>query len=123
MTNPTYSRSHEWIRLEDGGIATVGISRYAQEALGDVVFVELPSPGTVVVAKQEVAVIESVKVASDVYSPVSGEIMEVNESLAESPELVNSSPLEDGWLFRIRPSNPAEFDELLSEAAYAETCA
>ena len=87
-----YAASHEWVSVDDNGIATVGISDHAQEALGDIVFVELPEPGTTVNAKDEVSVVESVKAASDVYSPVSGEITEINEALLDAPETVNASP-------------------------------
>lgn len=119
MNKPSlkYAKSHEWIRVDADGIATVGISEFAQDALGDVVFVELPKNGSVS-AGQEVAVVESVKAASDIYSPVSGEITEVNDTLRDKPELLNSSPLDAGWLFRIKPSDPAELEALLDPAAY-----
>ena len=120
MSKPTlkYAKSHEWIRIDADGSATVGISEFAQDALGDVVFVELPQGGATVSAGQEVAVVESVKAASDIYSPVSGRIIDVNDALRDKPELINSSPLADGWLFRIEPSNAAELDALLDAAAY-----
>ena len=114
-----YAKSHEWIRLDSDGLATVGISEFAQDALGDVVFVELPKSGATVKAGQEVAVVESVKAASDIYSPVSGNIVAVNESLKDKPELLNSSPLDKGWLFRIKMSNAKELDTLLDAAGYA----
>lgn len=114
-----YAKSHEWIRVEADGVATVGISEFAQDALGDVVFVELPKDGATVKAGQEVAVVESVKAASDIYSPVSGNIVAVNDALRDKPELLNSSPLDQGWLFRIKPSNPAELGSLLDAAGYA----
>lgn len=117
-----YAASHEWLKLGDDGIATVGISDFAQSELGDVVYVELPEPGSIVNAKDEVSVVESVKTASDIYSPVSGEIIEVNEGLDENPELVNSGPYDEGWLFKIRLSNEAELDELLSAEEYIENC-
>ncbi|MEX0618222.1 MAG: glycine cleavage system protein GcvH [Pseudohongiellaceae bacterium] len=117
-----YATTHEWVRLDDDGIATVGISDHAQNALGDIVFVELPEPGAVVLAKSEVAVVESVKAASDIYSPLSGEITDVNEALADSPETVNSVPYEGGWLFRIRPSTLSELDDLLDAEGYQEIC-
>lgn len=121
MTKPTikYAKSHEWIRVDADGLATVGISDFAQDALGDVVFVELPKNGTTVSAGQEVAVVESVKAASDIYSPVSGSIVAVNEVLRDKPELLNASPLDQGWLFRIKMSNAAEVGALLDDAAYA----
>ena len=117
-----YTSSHEWLKLEDDGIATVGISDFAQSELGDVVYVELPEIGSTVSAKDEVSVVESVKTASDIYSPVSGEIIEVNESLDDSPESVNSGPYENGWLYKIKLSNETELDELLSAEDYIENC-
>jgi glycine cleavage system H protein len=113
-----YAKSHEWIRVDANGVGTVGISEFAQDALGDVVFVELPQTGTTVNAGQEVAVVESVKAASDIYSPVSGRITEVNDALRDKPELVNSSPLDEAWLFRIELSNAAELDALLAASDY-----
>lgn len=117
-----YATSHEWLKLGDDGIATVGISDFAQSELGDVVYVELPENGSLVSAKDEVSVVESVKTASDIYSPVSGEIVAVNEGLDESPESVNSGPYDEGWLFKIKLSNEAELDELLSAEDYIENC-
>ena len=114
-----YAKSHEWIRVDADGLATVGISEFAQDALGDVVFVELPKAGSTVNAGQEVAVVESVKAASDIYSPVSGSIVAVNDALKDKPELINSSPLDQGWLFRLKVSNAAELDALLDAAGYA----
>jgi glycine cleavage system H protein len=114
-----YAKSHEWIRVDPDGLVTVGISEFAQDALGDVVFVELPKSGATVSAGQEVAVVESVKAASDIYSPVSGSIVAVNDTLRDKPELLNSSPLDQGWLFRIKMSNAAEVGGLLDAAAYA----
>lgn len=118
MTKPRYAKSHEWVKVDTDGTATVGISDHAQAALGDVVFVDLPKTGKVVSAGAEVAVVESVKAASDIYSPVSGEIVEVNTALLDAPDLLNASPLEQGWLFRIRMSSNAELDALLDEAEY-----
>ena len=115
-----YSESHEWVKPGDDGIATVGISDYAQSELGDVVFVELPEVDTQVSARDEVSVVESVKTASDLYAPVSGEIVAVNELLADSPETINSSPYDDGWIFKIRMSNDEELKELLSAEEYRE---
>ena len=120
--NLKYASSHEWIRVDDDGVATVGISYHAQYALGDIVFVDLPEPGTNVNAKDEVAVVESVKAASDIYSPVSGEITEVNEALVEAPETVNTLPYDDGWFFKIKISNELELDDLMDHEAYAELC-
>lgn len=113
-----YAASHEWARLE-GDIVTVGISDHAQDALGDLVYVELPNVGDAVQAGDEAGVVESVKAASDIYAPVSGEIVEVNETLIDSPETVNSAPYTDGWLYRIRISDASELDKLLSADEYA----
>jgi glycine cleavage system H protein len=112
-----YSKDHEWIRV-DGGIATIGITVHAQEQLGDVVFVEVPEVGRKVAAEESVAVVESVKAASDVYSPVSGEVVEANTQLAESPGLVNDDAEGGAWFFKVRLSNPAELDALMDRAGY-----
>ena len=120
--NVKYASSHEWIRVDDDGIGTVGISDHAQDALGDIVFVELPEPGTIVNARDEVAVVESVKAASDIYSPVSGEIIEVNDALLDAPETVNNTPYDDGWFYKIELSEEGELDELMDAEAYAEHC-
>ena len=112
-----YTEDHEWVSL-DGDTATVGISNYAQEQLGDVVFVELPEPGQALEKGGEAAVVESVKAASEIYSPVSGEVIAVNDSLTERPELVNESPLGDGWFLKLKIADSAELDQLMDEAAY-----
>lgn len=112
-----YRDTHEWVRVEDG-VAVVGITDYAQGELGDVVYVELPELGRKVEAGEAVAVIESVKTASDIYAPVSGEIVEVNEALADSPELVNEDPYGKGWLFKIKMADQSELDALLDAEAY-----
>lgn len=117
-----YAKSHEWVSVDESGLATVGISDFAQSALGDVVFVDLPAVGRTVAATAEVAVVESVKAASDIYSPVSGEVVEINTALQGAPDLINSSPVDAGWLYRIKLSNPAELDALLDEKAYAASC-
>ena len=114
-----YRESHEWVRDKGNGTAVVGISDHAQEALGDMVFVELPEPGMSYDQGEACAVVESVKAASDIYAPVSGEIIEANGALEDSPELVNSDPYGDGWLFRIQLSNTAELEGLLSAEDYA----
>lgn len=119
-TELRYAKSHEWVRLEEDGTATVGITDHAQELLGDLVFVELPEVGAQLGAGAECAVVESVKAASDVYSPVSGEVIAANEVLAESPETINQDPYEDGWIFRVRLSDPAELEALMDADAYAE---
>lgn len=111
-----YARSHEWARLEDDGTVTVGISDHAQEALGDVVFVELPEDGTEFAAGDEAGVVESVKTASDIYAPVAGTVIAVNSELEDAPETVNSDPYNDGWFFRVQPRDLAEVDELLLDA-------
>ncbi|WP_029004111.1 glycine cleavage system protein GcvH [Azorhizobium doebereinerae] len=112
-----YSKDHEYVRL-DGDVAVVGISSYAQEQLGDVVFVELPEVGKTVAQGKEAAVVESVKAASEVYAPVSGEVVEVNSELEAAPATVNEDPEGKGWFLKLKLSNPAEFDALLSEADY-----
>ena len=115
-----YASSHEWVRVDDEGVATIGISDHAQSALGDIVFVELPELGATVNAKDEVAVVESVKAASDIYSPLSGEIVAVNEVLMDAPETVNSVPYDDGWFFKVKISDQAELDELMDAEAYTD---
>jgi len=112
-----FAESHEWARLEADGTVTVGISDHAQEALGDVVFVELTEAGQVFVAGEAAGVVESVKAASDIYSPVSGEVIAVNEELSGSPELLNSDPY-GAWIFKLKPSNVAELESLLDAAGY-----
>lgn len=119
-----YARSHEWARVEDDGTVTVGISDHAQEALGDVVFVELPEPGAELAAGDEAGVVESVKAASDIYAPVSGKVIAVNSVLEDSPETVNSDPYQDGWFFRLQPHDVAELEQALLDAqAYEAHCA
>ena len=114
-----YSKEHEWALVEEAGTVLVGISEFAQAELGDVVFVELPKVGDRVEQGGQIGEIESVKAVSDLFSPVSGEIVEVNESVKQDPELVNQSPYENGWLLRIKPDDPAELDSLLDAAQYA----
>ena len=115
-----FLKSHEWARVEDNGLIRVGISDHAQEALGDLVYVELPEVGAQVQAGNSVATVESVKAASDIYAPVSGEIVEVNESLADKPETINEDAYGDGWLFVVKASDRGELDELLDADAYGE---
>jgi len=112
-----YAPSHEWVRVEDD-IAIVGITDHAQDALGDLVFVELPDVGDTVAAHDEAGVVESVKAASDIYAPVSGEIIAINEALTDSPEIINSDPYHDGWMYKIRMSDPVELDDLLTPEEY-----
>jgi len=119
MSNVRFTKDHEWVKVE-GGIGTVGITDYAQHALGDVVFVEVPEAGRKVAKGDDAAVVESVKAASEVYSPVSGTVTEGNQDLADSPALVNESPEDQAWFFKIELSAPAELDELMDRAAYDE---
>ena len=120
--NLNYLDSHEWARVEDDGTVTVGISDHAQESLGDVVFVELPELNSSVTAKVEAGVVESVKAASDIYAPVSGTVSAINEKLEEAPEIVNDSPYDDGWFFKITPSDLDEVSSLLTSAEYRKVC-
>jgi glycine cleavage system H protein len=112
-----FTKDHEWLRME-GNIATVGITPFAQEKLGDLVFVELPSVGAAFDKGAVAATVESVKAAADVYAPIAGEVTAVNEGLVEQPGLVNAEPTGDGWLFKMKPADPAEVDTLLDEKAY-----
>ncbi len=113
-----YTKEHEWLRKEADGSYTVGITEHAQELLGDMVFIDLPEVGTVVSAGDDCAVAESVKAASDIYAPVSGEIIAVNSELSDSPEQVNSAPYAEGWIFKIKATDSAELDALLNADAY-----
>jgi len=115
--------SHEWARLEEDGSITVGITDHAQEALGDVVFVELPEVGDTLAAGGEAGVVESVKAASDIYAPVGGEVIAINDQLEDEPETVNSDPYNDGWLFKLQPTDTSELDALLSAEDYKTKCA
>ncbi len=116
----SYAKTHEWIANDGDGTVTIGITEYAQGSLGDLVFVELPEAGTKVSAGDAVAVVESVKAASDIYAPVNGEIVEINEDLDESPERVNEDPFGQGWLFKMAVDNADDLDGLLDAAAYGE---
>ena len=117
-----YLATHEWGRIDEEGILTVGISEHAQDLLGDIVFVELPDIGKELDAEEESAIVESVKAASDVYAPLSGEVIEVNEKLLDEPDIVNSSPLEDGWFFKIKLNDASSFENLMTEEEYNATC-
>lgn len=120
MTTPTelkFAPSHEWVKIEADGTLAVGISDHAQEALGDIVFLEFPKVGRVVAAEEAVAVVESVKAASDIYAPIAGEVVAVNDALADTPEAVNSAPYAS-WMFKIKPANAADVNGLLSAADY-----
>ena len=122
MSELRFTVEHEWLRQDADGLVTVGITAYAQEALGDVVFVELPEVGAELAAGQEAGVVESVKAASDIYAPISGTVLAVNDVLTDSPELVNSDPYAS-WFFKLQPSNGADIEALLDAAGYAAACA
>ncbi len=115
--NLLYTKEHEWVKV-DGDVATVGITDYAQDQLGDIIYVELPEVGRKVKQMEAVATVEAVKTAADVYAPVSGEVVEINEKLSEKPELLNQDPYGEGWMFRIKLENPDELKELLSPEEY-----
>jgi glycine cleavage system H protein len=113
-----YTREHEWISLEGGGVAVIGITDYAQDQLGDVVFVELPAVGKKLAKGDEAAVVESVKAASEVYAPVAGEVVAVNDAIGSDPGVVNRSPETQGWFVKLKVANPADIDELMDQSAY-----
>ncbi len=119
MAYVKFTKDHEWIRV-DGAVATVGITNFAQEQLGDIVFVELPEPGTTFGKGDQAGVVESVKAASEIYSPVGGEVLEANDNLIEGPNIVNSEAEGDGWFFKIKISNLDALDDLMDETAYKE---
>ena len=119
--NLKYLSSHEWVKLEDDGTVTVGISDHAQDLLGDIVFVELPEVGQRLGAEEEAAVVESVKAASDIFSPIGGEVTEINEKLLDEPDLVNVSPYEDGWFFKMQPDDLESLKSLLSSEEYTNS--
>ena len=116
-----YVASHEWLRQEADGTITVGITDHAQDLLGDIVFLELPEEGTNVDADQEIAVVESVKAASDEYAPIAGEIIEINSELVDAPETINSDPYGEGWLFKMKPANPSDYDGLMDGDEYEDS--
>ncbi len=113
-----YTKSHEWVKPESNGTITVGITHHAQDLMGDMVYVELPEAGSKVEANKECAIVESVKAASDVYAPVSGEIVEANDALADAPETLNKDPYGQGWMFRLKPDNASDVEGLLDAQAY-----
>ena len=117
-----YASSHEWARLEEDGTVTVGITDHAQDALGDVVFVELPEVGSALAAGDDAGVVESVKAASDIYAPLGGEVIAVNEQLEDEPETVNTDPYNDGWFFKLQPGDTAELEQLMSAEDYQQHC-
>ena len=117
-----YAITHEWARREDDGTVTVGITDHAQEALGDVVFVEFPEVGTVFAAADDAGVVESVKAASDVYAPMGGEVIAINSMLEDEPEIVNSDPYNDGWFYKLQPADTSDLDALLSAEGYQQQC-
>jgi len=118
-----YAKTHEWARLEEDGTVTVGITEHAQDALGDVVYVETPDEGDTLGGGDQAGVVESVKAASDIYSPISGEVVAANGALEDEPELVNSDPYNDGWFFRIKPEDVSELEGMMSAEEYAGFCA
>lgn len=113
-----FAETHEWARLNDDGTVTVGISHHAQEQLGDLVFVEVPEVDAEVSAQDAVAVVESVKAASDIYAPVTGKVVAINEALADSPELINDNPFEDGWIFTLEPDNKDDLNSMMTAGDY-----
>ena len=117
-----YLPSHEWGRIDEVGILTVGISDHAQDQLGDIVFIELPEVGVELNAEEESAIVESVKAASDIYAPLSGEVIEINQKLIDAPELVNTSPFKEGWFYKIRVVDIEKFDNLMNEEEYQASC-
>ena len=117
-----YAATHEWARLEEDGTVTVGITDHAQHALGDVVFVELPEENVHLDAGEEAGVVESVKAASDIYAPVGGEVIEVNNRLEDEPETVNNDPYNDGWFYKLKPADSSELENLMSAEDYAQQC-
>jgi len=121
--NLKYAKSHEWVRAESDGSVTVGITDHAQHLLGDMVYVELPDAGRTLTAGKECAVVESVKAASDVYAPIAGEVIAVNDAVTGAPDIVNKDPYGEGWLFRLKPADTAELDKLLDAAGYERVVA
>ncbi len=120
--NCKFLSSHEWVKLEDDGTATVGISDHSQDQLGDIVFIELPEIGAELNQGDEAALVESVKAASEIYSPLSGKVIKVNSLIEDSPEIINTSPYEEGWFFKIEISDDSETENLLNSDQYAEIC-
>jgi len=121
-TDLKYTVTHEWAQLDAEGLVTIGITDHAQASLGDVVFIELPEPGAKLGAGDEAGVVESVKAASDIYAPVAGEVVAVNDALEENPELVNADPYGDGWFYKLRPEDAAELEAMLDAEGYTQVC-
>ncbi len=117
-----YASTHEWARVEEDGTVTVGITAHAQEALGDVVFVELPELGTILAVADEAGVVESVKAASDIYAPLAGEVIDINTQLEDNPEMVNTDPYNEGWFYKLQPSDLSDLDNLLTAEEYRQQC-
>lgn len=117
-----YAATHEWLRTEEDGSVTVGITDHAQAALGDVVYVELPEIGASLDGGAEAGVVESVKAASDIYAPIAGEVIAINESLEDNPEIINESPYDDGWFYKLQPADIGQADDLMDAAAYLASC-
>ena len=120
MIDTQFTENHVWVRLDGGGTATIGISEYAQEQLGDIMFIDLPEVGEESSVGEEISLIESVKSTSDVFAPLTGVVIEINEALAETPQIINDSPLDDGWIFRIEMEDEQELEELMEQDAYEE---
>ena len=118
MSSVRYTEDHAWVEIDDEGVATIGISDYAQEQLGDIVYVQLPDVGRDVVQGEDAVMIESVKTTGEVKCPIGGRVIEINDMLAESPEKVNEGPLEDGWLFKLEPTDESEFEDLMDSDDY-----
>lgn len=116
-----YVASHEWLHQEEDGTITIGITEHAQDLLGDIVYIELPEQGATIEAGQEIAVVESVKAASDVYAPISGTIIAINEALVDAPDTINSDPYGEGWFFKIKPANPADYNDLMDADEYQDS--
>jgi len=121
-TDLRYTSSHEWVRLNDDGTVTIGITDHAQDALGDIVFVELPEVDSELSQGDASCVVESVKAASDIYMPISGEVIDTNQALVDEPEIINSSPYDDGWIFKIKPADEDDIEQLMDASSYEAEC-
>ena len=121
-TDVRYTTSHEWVRLEEDGTVTIGITDHAQDALGDIVFVELPEVDSEIAQGEASCVVESVKAASDIYMPITGEVIDTNQALVDEPEIINSSPYDDGWIFKIKPADEDDIENLMDASSYEAEC-